>query len=202
MKLYYSPGTCSLASHIALFEAGLTFESVAAPTKTHKLADGTDFYTINPLGYVPVLELDDGRRLREGPAILQYIADQAPQKNLAPANGTFERYQLQEWLNFIATEVHKSFSPLFAPGTPAETRTAAQERLRNRLTWVNTQLEGKKFLMGDTFTVADAYLFNVTNWAKLVNVDLSTYAHLLAFRTLVSEHPSVDSAMKAEGLKR
>lgn len=202
MKLYYSPGTCSLASHIALIEAGLTFESVAAPTKTHKLADGTDFYTINPLGYVPVLELDDGRRLREGPAILQYIADQAPQKNLAPANGTFERYQLQEWLNFIATEVHKSFSPLFAPGTPAETRTAAQERLRNRLTWVNTQLEGKKFLMGDTFTVADAYLFNVTNWAKLVNVDLSTYAHLLAFRTLVSEHPSVDSAMKAEGLKR
>ena len=200
MKLYYSPGACSLASHIALFEAGLSFESVAAPTKTHKLADGTDFYTINPLGYVPVLELDDGRRLREGPAILQYIADQAPEKTLAPANGTFERYQLQEWLNFIGTEIHKSFSPLFAPGTPPETRTAAQERLKNRFTWVNTQLEGKKFLMGNTFTVADAYLFNVTNWAKLVNVDLSTYTHLLAFRTSVSERASVTSAMKAEGL--
>jgi glutathione S-transferase len=200
MKLYYSPGACSLASHIALFEAGLDFESIAAPTKTHKLADGTDFYSINPLGYVPVLELDDGRRLREGPAILQYIADQAPNTALAPANGTFERYQLQEWLNFIATEVHKSFSPLFAPGTPAETRTAAHERLKNRLQWVNDTLQGKKFLMGDIFTVADAYLFNVSNWAKFVSLDLSSYTHLLAFRALVAARPTVTSAMKAEGL--
>ena len=200
MKLYYSPGACSLASHIALFEAGIDFESIAAPTKTHKLADGTDFYSINPLGYVPVLELDDGRRLREGPAILQYIADQAPNTGLAPANGTFERYQLQEWLNFIATEVHKSFSPLFAPGTPAETRTAAHERLKNRLHWVNDTLHGKKFLMGDIFTVADAYLFNVSNWAKFVSLDLSGYTNLLEFRALIAARPTVISAMKAEGL--
>jgi len=200
MKLYYSPGACSLASHIALFEAGLDFESVAAPTKTHKLADGTDFYSINPLGYVPVLELNDGRLLREGPAILQYIADQAPNTALAPANGTFERYQLQEWLNFIGMEVHKSFSPLFAPGTPAETRTASHERLKSRFHWVNNTLEGKKFLMGDMFTVADAYLFNVCNWAKFVSLDLSVYPHLQAFRALVAARPAVASAMKAEGL--
>ena len=200
MKLYYSQGACSLASHIALFEAGLTFESVPAPTKTHKLPDGTDFYTINPLGYVPVLELDDGRRLREGPAILQYIADQVPDKGLAPANGTFERYQLQEWLNFIATEIHKSFSPLFAPGTPAETRTAAQARLKSRLSWVNDALAEKQFLQGDSFSVADGYLFNVTNWAKFVALDISEYTHLSAFRTRVAERPAVISAMRAEGL--
>ena len=119
MKLYYSPGACSLSPHIALEEAGLAYEAVAAPTKTHTLADGTDYYTINPLGYVPLLVLDDGRQLREGPAIVQYIADQVPAKKLAPANGTFERSKLQEWLNFIGTELHKGFSPLFNPATPA-----------------------------------------------------------------------------------
>ena len=200
MKLYYSPGACSLASHIALVEAGLEFVSVATPTKTHKLTDGTDFYTINPLGYVPVLELDDGRRLREGAAILQYIADIVPEKKLAPLNGTFERYQLQEWLHFIGTEIHKSFSPLFAPGTPAETKTSAKEKLQNRLSWVNTQLDNKDFLMGNSFTVAGAYLFNVTNWAKYVSVDLSSYDNLITFRTLVSSRKSVIEAMKIEGL--
>ncbi|MEO6971867.1 MAG: glutathione S-transferase N-terminal domain-containing protein, partial [Rhodoferax sp.] len=120
MKLYYSPGACSLSPHIALEEAGLTYEAIAAPTKTHQLPDGTDYYTLNPLGYVPLLQLDDGTLLREGPVIVQYIADQAPARKLAPANGTLARYQMQSWLNFIGTELHKGFSPLFNPATPAE----------------------------------------------------------------------------------
>lgn len=200
MKLYFSQGACSLSVHIALFEAGMEFESIAASTKTHKLADGTDFYTINPLGYVPVLELNDGRRLRESAAILQYVADQVPEKKLAPANGSFERYQLQEWLNFIATELHRSFSPLFAPGTPAETKNAAKEKLHNRLSWLNNEIGQKNYLMGDDFTVADAYLFNVTNWAKFVSVDLSNFEHILAYRKKISDRNTVQAAMKAEGL--
>ncbi len=200
MKLYYSPGACSLSPHIALYEAGLTFEAIPAPTKTHTLPDGTDFYTINPLGYVPVLELDDGRRLREGPAIVQYIADQAPSKQLAPANGTFERYQLQEWLTFIGTEIHKTFSPLFNPAATLEMKAASIERLKSRLTWLDGELAGKTYLMGEIFTVADGYLFTTTNWAKLVGLDLSPYSHLLAFRAAVSARPAVVAAMKAEGL--
>lgn len=200
MKLYYSQGACSLSVHIALFESGLAFESVLASTRTHKLADGTDFYTINPLGYVPVLELNDGKRLRESAAILQYIADQVPDKQLAPANGTFERYQLQEWLNFIATELHKSFSPLFAPGTPIETKNTSKEKLQNRLSWINNEVKDKLFLIGSNFTVADAYLFNVTNWAKFVSVDLSSFDNILAYRARISEKETVQAAMKAEGL--
>ena len=165
MKLYFSPGACSLSPHIALHEAGLAFEGVLTPTKTHKTPDGTDFYTINPLGYVPFLVLDDGRTLHEGPAIVQYIADQVPEKNLAPANGTYERYKLQEWLTLIGTEIHKSFSPLFTPGTPEETKAAAKAQITKRLTWVDSELAGKDYLMGSTFTVADAYLFTVTNLA-------------------------------------
>ena len=200
MKLYYSPGACSLSPHIALHEAGLAFEAIAAPTKTHQLPDGTDFYTVNPLGYVPYLTLDDGRSLHEGPAIVQYIADQAPAKNLAPANGTFERYKLQEWLNFIGTELHKTFSPLFAPGTHADTKTSAKERLQSRLKWVDGELAGKQYLMGDTFTVADGYLFTVTNWGQYVGVDLSAFTNLLAYRARVAARPAVVAAMKAEGL--
>ncbi len=200
MKLYYSASACSLSPHIALYEAGLSFEAVSAPTKTHKLADGTDYYTINPLGYVPLLELDDGRRLREGPAIVQYIADQAPDKQLAPPNGTFERYKLQEWLTFIGTEIHKNFSPLFNPATPDETKAAALERLKSRLTWVEGELAGKSYLMGDQFTVADGYLFTVTNWARHVGLDLSGFANLLAFRERVGARPAVIAAMTAEGL--
>jgi len=127
MKLYYSPGACSLSPHIVLREAGLAFTPVLASTKTHKLADGTDYYTINPLGYVPLLELDSGERLREGPAIVQYVADQVPQKNLAPANGTLERYRLQEWLTFIGTELHKTFSPLFNPATQKADRVGFKQ---------------------------------------------------------------------------
>ena len=143
MKLYYSPGACSLSAHIAMHEAGLPFEAIAAPTKTHKLPDGTDYYTINPLGYVPYLTLDNGKSLHEGPAIVQYIADQVPGKSLAPANGTYERYKLQEWLTFIGTELHKTFSPLFSPATPAETKTGSMDKLQNRLKWVNGELVGK-----------------------------------------------------------
>ena len=200
MKLYYSPGACSLSAHIALEEAGLPYEALAAPTKSHKLADGTDYYTINPLGYVPLLELDDGTRLREGPAIVQYIADQVPAKNLAPANGSLARYQMQAWLNFIATELHKNFGPLFNPATPDDIKTATKERVAGRLKWVETELAGKQYLTGDNYTVADGYLFTVTNWAGPVGLDLSPYPKLLAYRTRVAARPAVIKAMTAEGL--
>ena len=200
MKLYYSQGACSLSPHIVLHEAGLAFEAIPAPTKTHQLPDGTDFYTINPLGYVPYLTLDDGRSLHEGPAIVQYLADLVPEKKLAPANGTFERYKLQEWLTFIGTELHKSFSPLFNPAAPDETKDQAKQTLAKRLAWVDSELAGKDYLLGEQFTVADAYLFTVTNWARIVKVDLSTFANLLAYRTRVSERPGVQAAMRAEGL--
>ena len=200
MKLYYSPGACSLSPHIALHEAGLAYTPVLASTKSHKLQDGTDYYSINPLGYVPVLELSNGERLREGPAIVQYIADQVPEKKLAPANGTMERYRLQEWLTFIGTEIHKGFSPLFNPATPEETKTMSREKLLQRLQWMDGQLAGKQYLMGDTFTVADGYLFTVTNWAPMVGVDITGLTHLAAYRGRVGARPAVQAAMKAEGL--
>jgi glutathione S-transferase len=200
MKLYYSTGACSLSPHIALKEAGLTFEAILAPTKTHTLPDGSDYYKINPLGYVPLLVLADGTQLREGPAIVQYIADQVPEKNLAPANGTMARYQLQEWLNFIGTELHKGFGPLFNPATPAEYKTTTTARLADRLAFTDGKLAGKQYLMGDTFTVADGYLFTVTNWAQYVGVDLSPYANILAYRARVAARPAVIAAMTAEGL--
>ena len=200
MKLYYSPGACSLSPHIALHEAGLAYTPVLASTKSHKLQDGTDFYTINPLGYVPVLELDDGTRLREGPAIVQYLADQAPHKNLAPANGTLARYRLQEWLTFIGTELHKSFGPLFTPGTPEDYKPQVRERLLGRLQWVDGELAHKPYLMGEQFTVADAYLFTVSNWCGHVGVDISGLKHLAAYRERIAARPAVQAAMKAEGL--
>jgi glutathione S-transferase len=200
MKLYYSPGACSLSPHIALREAGLAFEPVLASTKSHKLQDGTDYYGINPLGYVPVLELDDGTRLREGPAIVQYIADQAPTKNLAPANGTLPRYRLQEWLTFIGTEVHKQFSPLFSPAMPEEVKKMQREKLATRFQWIDGELKDKQYLMGDNFSVADGYLFTVTNWAAPTMIDLSPYTNLLAYRARVAARPAVQEAMKAEGL--
>ena len=200
MKLYYSPAACSLSPHIALYEAGLKFDAILASTKTHKLEDGTDYYTINPLGYVPVLELDDGTRLAEGAAIVQYIADQAPVKNLAPANGTMERYKLQSLLHFISTELHKNFAPLFKPGTSPEAQQAAKDSISGRLKWIDGELAGKQYLMGDTFTVADGYLFNVTNWAAFVKLDLSPFTNILALRERVAARPAVQQAMRAEGL--
>ncbi|MEP6558829.1 MAG: glutathione transferase GstA [Burkholderiales bacterium] len=200
MKLYYSPGACSLSPHIALEEAGLKYEAIAAPTKTHKLPDGSDYYKINPLGYVPLLVLDDGTKLTEGPAIVQYIADQVPDKKLAPANGTMERYQLQSKLNFVGTELHKSFSPLFNAATPDDMKKAAREKVLGRLKWIDGELAGKQYLMGDQFTVADAYLFTVSNWCSRVDVDISSLSNLAAFRDRVSKRPAVQKAMKDEGL--
>ncbi|WOP15557.1 glutathione transferase GstA [Ottowia sp. SB7-C50] len=200
MKLYYSPGACSLSPHIALHESGLAHEAIAAPTKTHKLPDGSDYYQVNPLGYVPYLVLDDGTALREGPAIVQYIADQVPDKKLAPPNGTLARYQLQSWLNFIGTELHKGFSPLFNPAMPDEAKALSKERLLGRLKWLEGELAGKTYLMGDDFTVADGYLFVVTNWAKPMGIDLSPYPNLVAYRGRVAARPAVQAAIKHEGL--
>jgi glutathione S-transferase len=198
MKLYFSPSTCSLSPHIALIEAGIAFEPVLASTKTHKLPDGTDFYTLNPLGYVPLLELDDGTLLREGQVIVQYIADQAPLKNLAPANGTMPRYRLQEWLAFIGTELHKNFGPLFGSAMPAEGKAIFKDKLKNRFSYVDGQLAGKQFVMGDHFTVADCYLFTVTNWAKPVGLDIAEFANLAAWHARVAERPAVKEAVAAE----
>ncbi len=200
MKLYYSPGACSLSPHIALRESGLAFEPVLANTKTHQLADGTDYYGINPKGYVPLLELDNGERLSEGPAIVQYIADQVPAKNLAPTNGTMARYRLQEWLTYIGTEIHKSFGPLFTPGTSDEGKAAAKTKILARLGYVEQQLGDKPYLLGEQFSVADGYLFAVTNWTRPMSIDLSGLPKISAFMARVAARPAVQEAMKAEGL--
>ncbi|MGD9942216.1 MAG: glutathione transferase GstA [Burkholderiaceae bacterium] len=200
MKLYYSPGACSLSPHIALEEAGLKYEAVLAPTKTKTLPDGSDYRKVNPLGYVPYLVLDDGTGLREGPAIVQYIADQAPDKKLAPPNGSLARYELQSWLNFIATEIHKNFGPLFNPALGSDVKESFKARLVDRLKWVDGQLAGKDYLMGKDFTVADGYLFVVTNWTKPMQIDLAPFPNLLAFRERVAARPAVQRVMKAEGL--
>lgn len=200
MKLYYSPGACSLSPHIVLRESGLAFTPVLASTKTHKLADGTDYYTINPKGYVPLLELDDGQRLAEGPAIVQYIADKVPEKKLVPAWGTMERYRAMEWLTFIGTEIHKSFSPLFNPAMNEEGKAIYRKKVLERLTWVDGQLAGKQYLMGDSFSVPDAYLFTVARWSPFVGVDITGLANLNAFIARVNARPAVQEALKAEGL--
>ena len=199
MKLYYSPGACSLSPLIALHEAGIAFEPVLASTKTHKLQDGTDYYTINPKGYVPLLELDNGERLSEGPAIVQYIADLAPAKNIAPANGTMARYRLQEWLNFITSEIHKGFSPLFNPAVPEEFKAMQRKKLVERFTWLDGELKGKSWLMGDTFTVADGYLYTVANWCQFAGVDIAGLANLGAYLQRVAARPAVQQARRTEG---
>ena len=200
MKLYYSPGTCSLSPHITLREAGIAVELVKVNLAAAMTEGGDNYMKINPKGYVPLLELDNGERLSEGPAIVQYIADQAPAKNLAPANGTLARYHLQEWLNFITSEVHKGFGPLFTSDMPEVAKTLARAKLAQRFSWVNEQLDGKQFLMGDTFTVADAYLFTVAGWGKHTGVDISQYTHLTAYMARVATRPAVQAALKAEGL--
>ena len=200
MKLYYSPGACSLSPHIVLREAGLKFEPVATSTKTHKLQDGTDFYTINPQGYVPVLELDNGERLTEGPAIVQYIADQAPAKNLAPATGTMARYRLQEWLNFTTSEIHKTYSPLFNAGRARGIQDDGQGEAGRSLPLGRRPARGQELPARRPFSVADAYLFTVTNWAKHVGIDISGFKNLGAFMGRVAARPAVQEAMKAEGL--
>lgn len=200
MKLYYSPGACSLSPHIVLHEAGLPFETVLASTKTHKLPDGTDYYSINPRGYVPLLEFDDGQRLTEGPVIVQWIADQVPQKRLAPSAGTMPRYRVMEWLNFVSAELHKQFSPLFNPAYPEEAKAINREKLLGRYTWVDEQLAGRQYLMGDEYSVADAYLYTVTRWTVPMKLDISSRANLAAFMARMDQRPAVQRALAAEGL--
>ena len=200
MKLFLKPGSCSLASHIVLEEIGRPYETEAVDLAKKVTASGADFWAINPQGYVPALLLDDGDLLTEGPAILQYLADQAPELNLAPANGSKARYQLQSWLTFIGTEVHKNFSPFFNPAATPEMKELARANLQRRLGYVNDQLAGRDFLLGDTFSVADAYLFTVVGWAKFVQLDLSAWPHLIAFQGRVAARPATQRALKAEGL--
>jgi glutathione S-transferase len=200
MKLYYKPGACSLSPHIVLREAGLAFELDRVDTKAGKTQSGGYFASINPKGYVPSLQLDDGQVLTEGAAIVQYLADRKPEMKLAPAAGTMERYRLQEWLNFIATEIHKGFSPLFNRKAPDDVRQAQVDRLGTRLDYLAKQLEKQPFLMGKSFTVADAYLFTILNWAKVVNLDLARWPALPAFQDRVGSRPAVRAALEAEGL--
>jgi glutathione S-transferase len=200
MKLYFSPGACSLSPHIALLEAGLEFTLEQVDVRAKKTAGGGDFLVINPKGYVPALEMKDGAVLTEGPAIVQFIADLAPDRLLAPANGTLERYRLAEWLNFISTEVHKTFSPLFRPTSTAEMKDAARAQLTNRLGWLAGQLEGRDYLMGSQFTVADAYLFTVLSWAAFVQFDLGQWPVFAAYLQRVGSRPAVQQALREEGL--
>lgn len=201
MKLYYSPGACSLAPHIVLREAGVPFTLERVDTGTHKTAHDVDFFTINPKGYVPLLELDDGQRLSEGPVIAQYIADQAGCTDLMPAAGSMARYRVMEWQNYITSELHKSFSPLFNPAFDASAKTLFAAALQKKFGWISQQLRDRAYLTGDTFTAADAYLFTVAGWARHVALDLSDCEHLQAFLQRVAARPAVRDAMKAEGLR-
>ena len=185
MQLYFSPGACSLASHITALEAGVPVKLERADTKTKKLVDGSDYFAINSKGAVPALRLDDGQVLTEGVAIMQYLADRKPESKLVPAAGTFERYRVQEWLNYITSEVHKSFSPLWNPTVDAKVKEYAQGNLEKKFDWISTQLAGKKYLTGDTFTVADAYLFTVVNWTNFLNISLDKWPLLKEFQARV-----------------
>ena len=201
MKLYYSPGACSLSPHIALHEAGLKHELVKVDVRAKKLENGDDYTKINPKGAVPALALDDGSVLTEGPAIVQMIADKAADKNLAPANGTAERYRLQEWLNFISSDLHKSFGPLFQPTLSDETKQFFKDRIAKYFGIVDKALAGKDYLMGPQFTVADGYLFVMLTWAEGMKIDTSAFPNLEAFKARVGARPSVQAARKMEGLR-
>jgi glutathione S-transferase len=198
MKLYFSPGACSLSPHIVARESGLPIELEKVDMRAKKTASGKDFLAINPKGYVPVLELDDGQVLTEGPAIVQYLADQKPQAGLVPAAGTLDRYRVQEMLCFINSEIHKSYSPLFSDKTSADVRQEKHDYLRKRYATIERALDGKSYLFGDQFSVADAYLFTVTRWAAHVKVDLADYPNLAAFQKRVAERTAVQEALKAE----
>jgi len=199
MKLYFSPGACSLHPHITLREAGLKFDLVRVDLRAHKLAGGgDDYYGVNPKGYVPLLELDDGSRLSEGAVIDQYIADQNPDARLIPRAGTIERYRAQEWLNFIATELHKQFSPLFYPTTPEEVKTQQRQKIGARFDLISKTLEKQPYLLGDQFTAPDAYLFNMLRWTEHTGIDRSKWPHLVAFYERVEKRPAVQAALEAE----
>ena len=200
MKLYYSPGACSLSPNIVAHEAGIELRLQKVDTKTKTVTATGDYWAINPKGYVPALELDDGEILTEGPTIVQYLADLKPQAGLAPTSGTVERYRLQEMLGYINSEIHKTYSMLFKAELPAEVRAEREDYLRKRYGLLDERLAGRQYLFGDKFTVADAYLFTVTNWAKAVKADLSKLAHLQKFQERVAARPAVKAAMTAEGL--
>jgi glutathione S-transferase len=202
MDLYFSPGACSLASHITLLEAGLPFNLKRADTKTKKLEDGSDYYAINSKGAVPALKLDNGQVLTEGVAIMQFLADQKPDSGLVPKNGTFERYRVQEWLNYVTSEVHKSFSPLWNPTADPAVKEYASANLFKKFDWLDSQLKGKKYLTGDTFTVADAYLFTIVNWTNFLGIDLGKWPALKEYQARVAARPKVQEAMTAEGLNK
>jgi glutathione S-transferase len=198
MKLYYSPNACSLSPHIVLRELGIPFEIERVHGGTKKTASGADYKTINPLGYVPLLKTDDGQSITEGVAIVQYLADRKPEAKLAPPAGSFDRVRLQEWLTFISSEIHKSFSPLFAKALSDDAKQFFKDKLAGRFDWVNEQLAKKNFLMGDAFTVADAYLFTVLRWTKNVGIDLAKWPNLDAYQKRIGERPAVKAALEAE----
>jgi glutathione S-transferase len=200
MKLYYFSGACSMSPHIVALEAGVPVTLVKTDIKTKKTAEGADYLSINSKGSVPALQLDDGRVLTEGPAIVQYLADLKPDAKLAPKAGTFERYQLMEILNYITSELHKTFPPLFNPATTPEAHEATIATLGKKFDWISGFLGNKTYLLGDTFTVADAYLFTVVNWTHFVKVDLSKWPALVAYQARVAARPKVQEALKAEGL--
>lgn len=200
MKLYYSPGACSLSPHIALLEAGLPYELVKVDLRAKKLENGDDFLQINPKGQVPALGLDSGEVVTEGPVIVQVIADQAAAKKLAPARDTAERYKLLEWLNFITTELHKNFSPLFNPALSDETKTFFRDRLMGKFKYIDGRLAGQDYLLGNQFTVADGYLYVMLRWADGHKMDLSGFPHLMAFKARVAARPKVQEALSKEGL--
>ncbi len=200
MKLFLKPGACSLSPHIVLEELGLSYETEVVDLARKTTASGQDYLAINPKGYVPALQLDGGELLTEGPAIVQYLADLAPEKRLAPANGSVARYQLQAWLTFIGTELHKSFSPFFNPKAPQEWKDIARANLERRLAYTAQQLEGQDYLLGSDFSVADAYLFTVLGWAKFIQLDLAAWPVLVAYQARVAVRPAVQAALKAEGL--
>lgn len=200
MKLYYSRGACSLTPHIVLRETGLPFTLERVDTSTHKTESGADYYAVNPKGYVPLLELDDGQRLSEGPVICQYVCDLAKRTDLMPAAGTLERYRVMEWQGYVNSEIHKSYGPLFDPelDTPVKAKFAAA--LRKKYEWIETQLAGKDYLTGAAFTAADAYLYNVTRWARYVKLDLTDLSSVQAFSQRTAARPAVREAAKAEGI--
>ena len=202
MKLYYSPGACSLSPHIALREAERAFELERVDLKTHRTMGGRDYYEINPKGYVPALQLDEtgDEVLTEGPAIIQYIADLVPEKRLAPPNGTFARYHMQEWLNFITAELHKTFSWLFVPDTPAHTQARARGKIGERLEYVNGLFVDRPYAMGDNFTVVDGYLFVMLRWCERIGIDRLVWPNLESYYDRIMERPSVQAALGAEGL--
>ena len=200
MKLYYFTGACSLSPHIVLLEAGLAYTLVKVDPKNKKTEDGSDYLTVNSKGAVPALQLDDGRVLTEGPAIVQYLADLKPESGLAPRAGTFERYQLMEILNYITSEIHKSFSPLFNPASSADMKEAAVSALSKKFDWLTGFLGKKPYLLGNTFTVADAYLFTVLGWTGHVKIDLGKWPVVAEYKDRVAKRPKVIAAMKEEGL--